>query len=111
MRLEDNRRLSRADGLKYSDQLRRGEGLRQRVVGPEQLGIHERPALGRIRRLKERYLLPYQDPDPRAARGAAGMPQSLALAQEIEQLESPGARDRVPDPGEPKRAILETYTM
>src|SRR5262249_53422773 len=40
-------------------------------------------SLGRIRRLKERYLLPYQDPDPRQARRAAGPPAFVALAEEI----------------------------
>ncbi len=37
----------------------------------------------RIRRLKERFLLPYRDPDPKEARRAAGAPPSRALAEEI----------------------------
>ena len=37
----------------------------------------------RIRRLKQRFLLPYADPDPKAARQAAGVGERLALAQEI----------------------------
>jgi beta-N-acetylhexosaminidase len=37
----------------------------------------------RIRRLKEKYLLPYRDPDPRAARAAAGAGERAALAREI----------------------------
>jgi beta-N-acetylhexosaminidase len=37
----------------------------------------------RIRRLKERFLLPYADPDPKAARHAAGGGERQALAQEI----------------------------
>jgi beta-N-acetylhexosaminidase len=37
----------------------------------------------RIRRLKERFLLPYADPDPKAARQAAGVGERRALAQEI----------------------------
>jgi hypothetical protein len=37
----------------------------------------------RIRRLKQRFLLPYADPDPRAARQAAGVGERLALSQEI----------------------------
>jgi beta-N-acetylhexosaminidase len=37
----------------------------------------------RIRRLKERFLLPYADPDPKAARQAAGVGERQALAQEI----------------------------
>ena len=40
-------------------------------------------ALGRIRQLKERYLLPYRDPDPKQARRAAGKAEFLALAQEV----------------------------
>ena len=40
-------------------------------------------ALGRIRRMKERYLFPYQDPDPRQARRGAGAPEFVALAEEI----------------------------
>ena len=42
-------------------------------------------ALARVRRLKERYLLPYRDPDPRQARQAAGSPEFVALAQEISE--------------------------
>ncbi|PYQ48059.1 MAG: beta-N-acetylhexosaminidase [Acidobacteria bacterium] len=42
-------------------------------------------ALARVRRLKERYLLPYRDPDPRQARQAAGAPEFVALAQEISE--------------------------
>ena len=37
----------------------------------------------RIRRLKERFLLPYEGPDPKAARQAAGVGERRALAQEI----------------------------
>lgn len=40
-------------------------------------------SLLRVRRLKERYLLPYQDPDPRLARRTAGSPEFEALAREI----------------------------
>jgi beta-N-acetylhexosaminidase len=42
-------------------------------------------ALARVRRLKERYLLPYRDPDPRRAREVAGSPEFVALAQEISE--------------------------
>ena len=42
-------------------------------------------ALARVRRLKERYLLPYRDPDPRRARQVAGSPEFAALAQEISE--------------------------
>jgi beta-N-acetylhexosaminidase len=37
----------------------------------------------RIRALKERYLLPYADPDPRAARQSAGLGEHWALSREI----------------------------
>jgi beta-N-acetylhexosaminidase len=40
-------------------------------------------ALGRVRRLKERYLLPYVDPDPREARRRASSTEHAALAQEM----------------------------
>jgi len=40
-------------------------------------------ALERIRRLKERFVLPYQDPDPKEARRAAGTPESWALSRGI----------------------------
>jgi beta-N-acetylhexosaminidase len=40
----------------------------------------------RIRRLKERFLLPYSDPDPKSARQAAGAGERLALAEEIAHL-------------------------
>jgi beta-N-acetylhexosaminidase len=38
---------------------------------------------GRIRRLKERFCLPYEAPRPKAARAAAGAAASVALAQQI----------------------------
>jgi beta-N-acetylhexosaminidase len=40
-------------------------------------------SLRRIKRLKERFLVPYQDPVPRLAREAAGASERLMLAQEI----------------------------
>jgi beta-N-acetylhexosaminidase len=40
-------------------------------------------ALTRLRRLKEKYLLPYADPSPREARLAAGGAARVALAEEI----------------------------
>jgi len=38
-----------------------------------------------MRRLKERFLLPWRDPDPKAARAAAGAGERVALAREIAQ--------------------------
>lgn len=40
-------------------------------------------SLARLRRLKEQYLLPWSDPDPRQARLAAGAGERVALALEI----------------------------
>jgi beta-N-acetylhexosaminidase len=40
-------------------------------------------ALGRVRRLKQKYLLPYSDPDPRVARRSAGSSEYAALAHEM----------------------------
>jgi beta-N-acetylhexosaminidase len=40
-------------------------------------------ACARIRRLKEKYLLPYRPPDPRAARAAAGAGDRAGLTREI----------------------------
>ena len=40
-------------------------------------------ACARIRRLKERYLVPYRAPDPRAARAAAGAAERADLSREI----------------------------
>ena len=41
-------------------------------------------SVGRLRSLKDRYLLPWTDPDPRRARQAAGAGERVALAEEIE---------------------------
>ena len=40
-------------------------------------------SVARLRRLKERFALPYQDPDPRQARLAAGASERVRLAEEI----------------------------
>jgi beta-N-acetylhexosaminidase len=42
-------------------------------------------ACARVRRMKERFLLPYRDPSPREARQSAGLGEWLALAQEISE--------------------------
>ena len=42
-------------------------------------------ACARMRRLKERFLLPWTDPDPHAARAAAGAGERIALARAIAQ--------------------------
>jgi beta-N-acetylhexosaminidase len=40
-------------------------------------------ACARVRRLKERFVLPWRDPDPKAARAAAGAAERVALARSI----------------------------
>jgi beta-N-acetylhexosaminidase len=40
-------------------------------------------ACARIKRLKQRFLLPYRDPHPRSARMAAGVGENVVLAREI----------------------------
>src|SRR6185436_8202162 len=40
-------------------------------------------ACARLRRLKERFLLPHHDPDPKQARLAAGSSDRVRLAEEI----------------------------
>jgi beta-N-acetylhexosaminidase len=42
-------------------------------------------SLARVRRMKERYLLPYRDPDPREARRHAGSPEFAALAHDLSE--------------------------
>jgi hypothetical protein len=42
-------------------------------------------ACTRVRRMKERFLLPYRDPSPREARQSAGLGEWGALAQEISE--------------------------
>jgi beta-N-acetylhexosaminidase len=55
-----------------------------RGVESEAIGFKEmEAACGRIRELKERFLLPYRDPSPREARAAAGIGERVALAEQI----------------------------
>jgi beta-N-acetylhexosaminidase len=61
------------------------EGLVRALESREVSWKSAEAADGRIRRLKERFLLPYQDPDPQAARLAAGNGEWRALAEEIAQ--------------------------
>ena len=49
-------------------------------------------AVARLRRLKEKYLLPYRDPSPQEARQAAGGEGRVALAQEIAERSGLPAR-------------------
>ena len=49
-------------------------------------------AVARLRRLKERFLLPYHDPDPRQARLAAGASEGKRLAEEIAERSGLPAR-------------------
>lgn len=59
------------------------EGLIRAVEAEEILWTEMDAAALRIRRLKEKYLLPYRDPNPKQARLAAGVGERVALAQEI----------------------------
>jgi beta-N-acetylhexosaminidase len=68
---------------RYDAQLEALEGLIRAAESGEITWKAMDAALGRLRRLKERYLLPYRDPDPRQARRAAGASQNVALAAEI----------------------------
>ncbi|HMK93253.1 MAG TPA: hypothetical protein VK576_09660, partial [Thermoleophilia bacterium] len=55
-----------------------------RAVEAEEIGWKALDAAAaRIRVLKERFLFPARDPDPRAARAAAGSLENVALAMEI----------------------------
>ena len=49
-------------------------------------------AVTRLRRLKEQFLLPYRDPDPRQARLAAGVSERVMLALEIAERSGLPAR-------------------
>jgi beta-N-acetylhexosaminidase len=59
------------------------EGL-VRALEAERIGFDAMDdACARVKRLKERFLLPYKDPDPRQARLAAGAGERWALSREI----------------------------
>jgi len=59
------------------------EGLVKAVESGEISWKSMDEACARMRRLKERFLLPWSDPDPRAARAAAGAGERVALARQI----------------------------
>jgi beta-N-acetylhexosaminidase len=59
------------------------EGLVRAVESEEIAWKDMDAACDRIRRVKERFLLPYRDPSPKHARAAAGAGERVALAQEI----------------------------
>ena len=57
-----------------------------RALEAERIGVLAADAAAlRIQRLKERFLLPFALPDPKAARLAAGVGESRALAERIAQ--------------------------
>ena len=64
------------------------EGLIRAVEAGEVAGKAMDDAEGRIRRLKERFLLPYRDPNPKEARAAAGAATGRAVAHEIAEHDS-----------------------
>jgi beta-N-acetylhexosaminidase len=67
-------------------QVAAAEGI-VRTLEAGEIALDERDdASDRIRRLKERFLLPYADPTPRGARAAAGAPERRALAEEIARV-------------------------
>ena len=59
------------------------EGLVKAVESGEIAWKAMDAACARIRRLKERFVLPWRDPDPKAARAAAGAEERVALARSI----------------------------
>ena len=61
------------------------EGLVKAVESGEISWKSMDEACARMRRLKERFLLPWTDPDPHAARAAAGAGERVALARAIAQ--------------------------
>ncbi len=73
--------LSACSGI--DDQVEAIESLIRAVEAAEVSFTDMDDACLRIRRLKERFLLPHHDPSPKAARQAAGAPERVALAQEI----------------------------
>jgi beta-N-acetylhexosaminidase len=67
------------------------EGVIHAVEGEEIARSAIDDASARLRRLKERFVLPYADPDPRAARDAARSMAHRVLAQEIANEGGPSA--------------------
>ena len=59
------------------------EGLVRAVESSEISWSSMDDACARMRRLKERFVLPWRDPDPKAARAAAGAAERVALARNI----------------------------
>lgn len=59
------------------------EGVIRAVEGEQVAWKAMDASAARIRRMKEKFLLPYRDPVPREARRSAGLGEVVALAQEI----------------------------
>jgi len=75
----------------HEAQVAAAEGL-IRALEAEEIGFAAMDdACARIKRLKERFLLPYLDPDPRQARLAAGAGERWALSREIADRAGLGA--------------------
>ena len=70
----------------HDDQVEAMEGLIRAVEAEEVRYTDMEAAEGRVRRLKERFLDGYRDPDPKAARLAAERGEHRALAEEIAAL-------------------------
>jgi beta-glucosidase-like glycosyl hydrolase len=75
----------------HDDQVEAMEGLIRAVEAEEVSRKATEAAEGRVRRLKDRFLEGYRDPDPRAARDAAQRGEHRALAEEIATTSGLGA--------------------
>jgi len=69
--------------ITHDAQVEAVEGLIRALEAEELTWTAMDDACDRIRALKDRYLMPYREPDPRAARLAAGAGERVALAREI----------------------------
>jgi beta-N-acetylhexosaminidase len=67
----------------HEEQVAALEGLIRAVESERIAWTDLDAACERVRRLKQRYLLPHRDPDPRLARQAAGAGEHQAVAREI----------------------------
>lgn len=69
--------------ITHEAQVEAMEGLIHALEADELTWASMDDACGRIKTLKDRFVLPYQDPNPKAARQAAGAGEWVALAHEI----------------------------
>ena len=69
----------------HDAQVQAMEGAIRAVEGGEVKRRSMDDSLGRIRRMKEKFLVPHRDPTPKEARQSAGLGEWKALAQEISE--------------------------